>query len=59
MVYACKRWVFLDVGALRYSWEAKAWEMKGSEYAKTLAKVQVRAIFHSRDIRNEKWWKAD
>lgn len=54
MVYACKRWVFLDVGALRYSWEAKAWEMKGSEYAKTLAKVQVRAIFHRRDIRNEK-----
>ena len=27
-------------------------EIKGGKYAKTLAKIQVRAIFHMRDIRS-------
>ena len=30
---------------------SRIWEMKGGKYAKTLAKIQVRGIFHIRDIR--------
>ena len=29
---------------------SRIWEMKGGKYAKTLAKIQVRGIFHIRDI---------
>ena len=30
---------------------SRIWEMKGGKYAKILAKIQVSAIFHMRDIR--------
>ena len=31
--------------------KSRIWEMKGGNYAKTLAKIQVRGIFHIRDTR--------
>ena len=33
--------------------KSRIWEMKGSKYAKTLAKIQVRGIYRIRDIRRK------
>ena len=43
---------FLLSHAIKNKSQNRIWETKGSEYAKTLAKIQVCAIFHWQDIRN-------
>lgn len=38
------------IKTVQWIW-SRIWDMKGSEYAKILTKIQATAIFHMRDIR--------